>query len=48
MHSAIKIIIADDHFLFIDGLKSLLSEEQDIIIDDVANDGRELLDILEI
>lgn len=42
----ISIIIADDHALFIDGLKLLLKEEQDIIILDVANDGKELLDIL--
>jgi DNA-binding NarL/FixJ family response regulator len=42
----IKIIIADDHTLFINGLKLLLKEEPWIEVIDVANDGRELLDIL--
>lgn len=42
----IKIIIADDHTLFINGLKLLLKEEHWIEVIDVANDGRELLDIL--
>ena len=42
----IHIIIADDHMLFIDGLKLLLKDEADITIEDVANDGMELLDIL--
>lgn len=41
-----KIIIADDHTLFINGLKLLLKEEPWIEVIDVANDGRELLDIL--
>jgi two-component system nitrate/nitrite response regulator NarL len=42
----LNIIIADDHVLFIDGLKALLREEPDLIITDIANDGKELLDIL--
>jgi two-component system, NarL family, nitrate/nitrite response regulator NarL len=42
----IQIIIADDHILFIDGLKSLLKDEKDIVVTDIANDGKELLDIL--
>lgn len=46
MNNIIKIIIADDHLLFIDGLASLLNGETDIVIEDVANDGKELLDIL--
>ena len=41
-----QIIIADDHILFIDGLKSLLKDEKDIVVADIANDGKELLDIL--
>ncbi len=41
-----KIIIADDHTLFINGLKLLLKEEPWIEVIDVANDGKELLDIL--
>ncbi len=47
MSTAIKIIIADDHLIFIDGLSSLLAGEKDIKIEDVAIDGKELLDILE-
>lgn len=42
----IKIIIADDHSLFINGLKLLLKEEPWLEVTDVANDGKELLDIL--
>jgi two-component system nitrate/nitrite response regulator NarL len=43
----IKIIIADDHNLFIDGLKLLLKDEQDMEVVDIANDGKELLAILQ-
>ena len=42
----IQIIIADDHTLFIDGLKLLLNNEKDMAVIDIANDGKELLDIL--
>jgi two-component system, NarL family, nitrate/nitrite response regulator NarL len=42
----IKIIIADDHLLFINGLQLLLKEESWVEITDIANDGKELLDIL--
>lgn len=44
----IKIIIADDHSLFINGLQLLLKEESWIEITDIANDGIELLDILQV
>jgi two-component system nitrate/nitrite response regulator NarL len=47
MSAPITIIIADDHALFIEGLKQLLQAEQDISILDVANDGKELLTILQ-
>lgn len=43
----IHIIVADDHNLFIDGLRLLLKEEDDIVVDDVANDGKELLSLLQ-
>lgn len=46
MQDKIKIIIADDHNLFIDGLKLLLKDEPDMVVIDIANDGRELLAIL--
>jgi DNA-binding NarL/FixJ family response regulator len=43
----IKIIIADDHQLFIDGIKSILSKEIDINIIGEANNGLEILKLLE-
>ncbi len=43
----INLIIADDHMLFVDGLRSLLKDEADMHIADIANDGRELLSILQ-
>jgi two-component system, NarL family, nitrate/nitrite response regulator NarL len=42
----INIIIADDHTLFIDGLKQLLKDEADMQLTDIANNGKELLEIL--
>ena len=42
----LKIIIADDHRLFINGLQLLIKVETWIEIIGVANDGKELLDIL--
>jgi two-component system nitrate/nitrite response regulator NarL len=42
----IHLLIADDHLLFIDGLVHLLREENDIVIDGIAYDGKELLDIV--
>ena len=44
----INIIIADDHVLFIDGLRALLKDEAGIAIIDIANDGKELLDIIKL
>jgi two-component system, NarL family, nitrate/nitrite response regulator NarL len=46
MNNPIQIIIADDHNLFINGLQLLLKEEKDVAVTDIANDGKELLDIL--
>ncbi len=42
----ITVMIADDHVLFIDGLKMLLSDEKQITIVDVARNGKELLEKL--
>jgi len=42
-----KIIIADDHQLFIDGLMSILSKELDIHVTATANNGLELIKLLE-
>lgn len=46
LKTKVKIIVADDHLLFIDGLKLLLADEEQISVVDIANDGRELLNIL--
>jgi len=43
----IKIIIADDHQLFIDGIKSILSNEIEMSIIGEANNGLELIQLLE-
>ncbi|MEY2828978.1 MAG: hypothetical protein RIQ33_836 [Bacteroidota bacterium] len=43
----IKIVIADDHKMMIDGLLSMLSDEKNIEIIGVANNGEEVLKILE-
>lgn len=43
----IKIIIADDHQLFIDGLRSILSKELDVSIIAEASNGLELIKLLE-
>jgi DNA-binding NarL/FixJ family response regulator len=43
----IRIIIADDHQLFIDGIKSILSKAIDISIVGEANNGLEVLKLLE-
>jgi DNA-binding NarL/FixJ family response regulator len=46
MEQTIKVIIADDHQLFIDGLKSLLKDEKTLEIVASANNGLEVLDYL--
>ncbi len=43
----IRTILADDHELVLQGLRSLLEEEDDIEVVAVARDGGELLDLLE-
>jgi DNA-binding NarL/FixJ family response regulator len=45
--SIIKIVIADDHPIFRDGLRKLLSLEDDFKVVAEARDGKEVLDILE-
>jgi len=44
----LKLIIADDHTLFIDGLCLLLQQSPDIEIMAIANNGRELLSLLHV
>jgi len=43
----IKVIIADDHHIFLDGLQSLLKEEEDIEVVGEALNGEQALDLLE-
>lgn len=47
MQPKIRLIIADDHLMFIEGLKLLLQAEKDMQVIDIANDGRELLELLQ-
>ena len=48
MHSdPIKVLIADDHQLVLDGLQSLLSSEEKIKVVATVNDGTEVLSVLE-
>src|SRR5438067_6729504 len=42
----IKIIIADDHQMFIDGIKALLKNERDIKVVGEALNGNEVLSLL--
>ena len=44
--SNIRLVIADDHTLFINGLQLLLKEESGIEITDIANDGKELMGLI--
>jgi len=47
MDKKINILIADDHRLFIEGIKSLLIDAPDIAIIATANNGQEVLNLLE-
>ena len=40
----IKVFIADDHLLFVDGLSLLLKDVPDMVVADAAADGMQLLD----
>ena len=43
----IRVLIADDHQMFVDGLKSLLVEEKEMCVVGEARNGYEVLDICE-
>lgn len=43
----VKVIIADDHALFVNGLELLLKEDPDVEVIAVANDGNDLLRLTE-
>jgi two-component system, NarL family, nitrate/nitrite response regulator NarL len=45
-NSTIKIIVADDHQMMIDGLLSILSDDKTIDVKGIARNGKEVLDIL--
>lgn len=47
VHGNIKVIIADDHEIFRDGLRIMLQKQQDINLVAEAGDGRELIDQVE-
>jgi two-component system invasion response regulator UvrY len=40
----IKILIADDHTIFREGIKHILAEYPDLVVADEANNGQEVLD----
>jgi len=42
--SKIKIVIADDHHILLDGLKAMLEKHQDIHVSGVFDNGQDLLD----
>jgi two-component system nitrate/nitrite response regulator NarL len=44
----VRIILADNHALFLDGIRSLLHPEKSLQVINTAADGRELLDLLTI
>jgi len=43
----IRIIIADDHQMFIDGIRSMLGSQKNISVIGTANNGGEVLELLE-
>lgn len=46
--SKIKVLLVDDHQIIVDGLKSLLKNNDEIVVAAEANNGREALRILDI
>ena len=44
MTKAIRVVVADDHALVLEGLRSLLTQEEDIGVIATATDGERLLD----
>jgi len=47
MDKRIRVVLADDHALVLEGLRSLLTAEPDIIVIATATDGERLLDAVE-
>lgn len=48
LKSKIKVVLADDHQIFIEGIKSLLRDNHQIQIVGEVSDGKELLDLLKL
>jgi DNA-binding NarL/FixJ family response regulator len=46
MHGTIRLVIADDHEIFRDGLSLMLSKQQDMLLVGQAQDGRELISLV--
>lgn len=47
MTKAIRLVLADDHALVLEGLRSLLAHEEDILVIATATDGERLLDAVQ-
>lgn len=47
MNYDIRLVVADDHEIFLDGLALMLSRQENITLVGQASDGRELLEIVE-
>jgi len=46
MNYDIRLVVADDHEIFLDGLALMLSRQENIILVGQAGDGRELLEVV--
>lgn len=44
MSKKVNVIVADDHQIVIDGIKSLLESDNNIVVVDTASNGKELID----
>lgn len=47
MNYDIRLVVADDHEIFLDGLALMLSRQENIVLVGQASDGRELLEVVE-
>lgn len=47
MNYDIRLVVADDHEIFLDGLALMLSRQENIVLVGQASDGRELFEVVE-